>query len=689
MLARCDMLKFLKIGVFVSLCFVSGTVFAKTSFLPDYVSDNLGRSSDSTRGGGSSASCATYGYPTECPEYTVLDGPVIPRPGLTCYKRCVCDTGHFSVTGCDRPKVPGGKSCTKDGTKYYESCVCPADYNLSSCPEGAICEKCGDLFKFVSCDKDNGWERASGGFGFFRINMCVPAQCPKGYKVDNGSCSGDTPDEDCSGLSGGKDCCKCVCDNGTSKKCPESEYPLTSEPENGSAISCNYGCGSTKVTRYKAVRCDEDYKLQNGVCVAKTCKEVNSKYEPANLANGKCKEVTTKAGVKCYTDCVCDEDYKLAEGQCVAKTCKEVDSRLVEVCPDGFVGIEVKTKSGRPCFKDCKDPNDPATVCKGSGYEDSAVSGKICKKVTVNNVTCYECSASPACGTGILNPTDNIVYNAEGNPIALLYDGQYYKPMAYDNLYCGGGVPSTVGTGGAKNMIWAYNYHFIGEGSGLCSTRFSMFPPLETAKQIKVFCDSIGGNNEIGAARGFGTKMGAAFCYGNSGQSWLNDYCSDDRTKANLAYYSGDTLNVVCSPLNDYRDYVIGLVKCSITMDSSTPPNIKEGEVVSSCLSAKAGYFSCGYHIPSGKYVANCDGYTKTRTSTSVKGSCSTGHHPEYCPYNKLKYYCAIGSDSSSSGSSSSSSKCAGYDYKAGDQCPGGAHLIQCADDSSKYRCGY
>ena len=120
------------------------------------------------------------------------------------------------------------------------------------------------------------------------------------------------PDYAQNGVSGGKVCGMCKCNN-INANCTAANYPLTIVPANANYENCNTGCGSEKVTRYKIMSCKDGYELQNGKCViipAKTC--ASGGYKDTLPSGQVCTKIAYE-GLTCYMDCIvtsiCDGNY--------------------------------------------------------------------------------------------------------------------------------------------------------------------------------------------------------------------------------------------------------------------------------------------------------------------------------------------------------------------------------------------
>ncbi len=285
---------------------------AKVTWLPDYLGDNksygVNRVNDSGNKG-SNKTCANYGLLSSCPARKAGRGVSHPITGLTCYKECVCDSTYYkySSENCKSPKILGGDICqdTVSSMSISSLCSCPEDYILSSCPEGALCNECedkykqigcqdgfvletgkcvkevncddypliicpnggscsqcpdGDFFKLDNCDSEKGWKLSQDK------TTCEEVDCPVGYTAGVTTCGQDGYDVSFNGWSGGQQCGLCKCNN-IDTTCTEANYPLMSAPAYASYSSCNTGCGSDTITKYKITSCWEGYELSGNTCV--------------------------------------------------------------------------------------------------------------------------------------------------------------------------------------------------------------------------------------------------------------------------------------------------------------------------------------------------------------------------------------------------------------------------------------
>ncbi len=202
--------------------------------------------------------------------------------------------GNRSFVKCVSPATVGGSSCSFPGTGLYQlaaggrtskielytECTCPSgytfnngtcvaqctDYPLTVCPEGCNCSSCADTSatKYKIDSAKPSWGIASDGK---TCNNCDA--CPAGYTAGVTTCdsASTTPNyhQHATAQSCGKVCGYCSCDNIVST-CTAANYPLSSIPANANYSSCNTGCGSDKVTRYKITSCKSGYELKNGIC---------------------------------------------------------------------------------------------------------------------------------------------------------------------------------------------------------------------------------------------------------------------------------------------------------------------------------------------------------------------------------------------------------------------------------------
>ncbi len=361
-----------------AIAFMQSNAFARTYFMPDYQRNLVGRVND----GGKDDNCGNMF--ANCPKN--MSGRTVKHPiaGLTCYEECVCDETYYkySSSNCASPKILGGETCSDlsskaseqtPSTEYYSECNCPAEYNLSTCPINANCESCGNKYKLVnckdgytnqngtcvkvencsaypltvcptggtcsncpdnsakkkldSCDTAKGWKQSG--------NTCVAIACPTGYSAGVETCtSGNTkPDYAQSGMSGGKPCGLCKCNN-IDTTCTAANYPVNSVPANATKTSeCSTGCGSEKVTRYK-FECNNGYKLSGNACVANddTCPTGYTKTA-CSLSQKQTGRISNEAGTICYQ-------------------CEDIDENDVyQVCIDSNGNLS-NSRAGSECCMD-------------------------------------------------------------------------------------------------------------------------------------------------------------------------------------------------------------------------------------------------------------------------------------------------------------------------------------------------
>ena len=109
----------------------------------------------------------------------------------TCTKQC---DYKCSLSSCPANAECDYESCSKKycfkycSGNYEESngkCVCPADYNLSSCPTNAFCSSCEGKYSFNGCQ--SGWDQE--GDKCVCKNKGTYTTCPTGYVCKYETCS--------------------------------------------------------------------------------------------------------------------------------------------------------------------------------------------------------------------------------------------------------------------------------------------------------------------------------------------------------------------------------------------------------------------------------------------------------------------------------------------------------------------
>lgn len=388
---------------------------------------------------------------------TKIDNATCQKQSLTdgslCYK-CSCAT-TFKLTTC-----PTKGSCTSCNGKYrLDSCAagyivnsdktaCVANCDgypiTGNCPEGGTCTSCANdatKKKLDSCDTAKGWTKSG--------NTCVAKSCPAGYATTVTTCSSSStkPSLKTSGYSGGKVCGMCVCSN-VDTSCTASSYPLSSQPANAYSVSCDTGCGSEKVTRYKITSCHADYKLSGNTCILKECVDYDATYKTSRPANHTCSVVTPRTGLSCYANCTkkpCDDGYALVNGKCeqIYESCAEAGyievsdrwvgdcGKYIDGCSDGGAKMR-KVYSGTDymeCYLPecavpdenlCKTPTKPTPqhTCDYYKYLDESIQepNYQCWSVTPEEgLVCYNCIHW--CSVNDRDPSDTRCWNMNDNPL--------------------------------------------------------------------------------------------------------------------------------------------------------------------------------------------------------------------------------------------------------------------------------
>ena len=286
---------------------------AKVYWLPDYLGENLSRSSDtdktpSSGGGGGNEGDEGRGCPNGWLSSSQIGDKICIAKGSypwigVCYGDCVCDTEKYPHTSsnCKGAYISSGNECN-DGTEHFTECEiscnlltdkapctygCKTYYSAEGCP--SVCKE---------CYTDNCRNRED--------NRTAEGKCEQYWQDCQSKCEiGET----------------CVPND-----C--SSFTLTTVPANASYSSCTVGCGDN-TTYYKIDECNPLYSLSGGSCV-KSC---SSGYVPQGLSPSYCGSSFANGnwvlgpdyngyspdGKKCLL-CwkSCTGDYELVNGACVA-----------------------------------------------------------------------------------------------------------------------------------------------------------------------------------------------------------------------------------------------------------------------------------------------------------------------------------------------------------------------------------
>ena len=260
-------------------------------------------------------------------------------------------------------------------------------YGLEKCLDGMICDSCTKLdgtkrYKFNSCKTEEGWEKNS------LLNVCQAVACPEGYSTGTTTCEGSQKLET-SGVSGGKDCGKCVSTaSSCSITCNATNHPLTSIPVNATYSDCS--CDGT--TRYKITSCDFGYKISadDDKCNKITCATgygLNDAGDDCEACanneiseNNQCEACPSNATVSNNT-CVCNANYTMQNGQCVRVAC---DAPLVLNNGECVTCEAIGTKTSVPEGNMCQQLEDG---CYNSCKSDCNYNGEygVCSKYVDSN----------------------------------------------------------------------------------------------------------------------------------------------------------------------------------------------------------------------------------------------------------------------------------------------------------------
>ena len=430
----------------IGLFLYSGSLEAKTTFLPDWMGDRFSFSEAEFGVNYDDPMCeevGLYHQASDCPQPKIFDeycpydddwisecycpsifahrcsspyrGDVRQTDGRTGYANCedlwvaCCNTTCPSGTSRNNPGGCGGHTYNDCGDICYypyEPCCEPladennCEYGTETCSDGCdgirtCCKSCTPKASETDCEY--GTENCSDGCGGTR-------QCCKGCtptpSVDITTCEFGT--EDCDdGCGGTRQCCK-----GCSNVCTTGSLTATcTSPQVSSEVSKNE-CGNAC---YSCI-CPSDYKY---VCSG------------TGYAEG--------SGIACdskYTACTCATNYKWSAGACIAKTCDDFGYTTNNTSGSC---VEKTPYSGLTCYQCTACAATYKYACTGTGYnggsgtacdnkyekctcgdaykwsegacvaktcsdyslstQDESGTTKTCSKVDKNGLECYSCTA--------------------------------------------------------------------------------------------------------------------------------------------------------------------------------------------------------------------------------------------------------------------------------------------------------
>ncbi len=318
-------------------------------------------------------------------------------------KQCVsCSAGE--ACGCPDGKTANGKGgcggCnSNDDCAGNEICVgagtteaeCkPVNCSAGTFPKDHDCAECSALDP--NCLECTETQCTACLPAYDLVNgKCVLKTCPDGQYLDEltGTCNPCAAG--CKKCTAADACIECEAaydlENGMckAKDCGEGMYL---NAETGECLSCPAECATcTNVANSsettQCVTCADGYHMENGICVANGCADMNLATECA--ANEKKTAAGTATnGEQCYTcepqcrkDADCDGTQKCSpDGECVLKTCAEMGYETS--CPAGNLKNEAAVGSDGMCYT-CQNP------AKDCPADKPAWDGKKCVQCTANS----------------------------------------------------------------------------------------------------------------------------------------------------------------------------------------------------------------------------------------------------------------------------------------------------------------